>query len=134
MDCDRFLEERLSGPESAEFRAHRAGCPACGPEGEEYAEIRRLYREASTERWRGSARRPVRSRWLAGIPVAAAALLMVGVLVLLLGSPPSPPAASEPAPVFSRIHLEPWDRGEARIARAVDDVWRRLEELEGNPR
>ncbi len=36
--------------------------------------------------------------------------------------------------VFSRVHLEPWDRGEARIGQAVDELWRRIEEIEGGSR
>ncbi len=135
MECDRFVEEKVSGGESAEFRAHRAGCLGCARDAEEYAEIRRLYREASVERWTGRAPGTARSRFVAAVPVAAAAVLMIGVLVLLLGSPgASPPPADAEPPVFTRIHLEPWDRGEARIARAVEDVWRRLDELEGSSR
>lgn len=134
MECDRFLDEKVSGGETPQFREHLAACEGCARDAEEYAEIRRLYREASVELWKGGVPRAGRPRWTTLVPVAAAAVLMIGVLVLLLGSPSGAPPADMPAPVFSRVHLEPWDRGEARIARAVDDVWRRLEEIEGRPR
>jgi hypothetical protein len=136
MECDRFLEEKLGGGESAAFRAHRAGCAACVRDAEEYAEILRRYREASSERWPGGVPRVRGGRLATWGPVAAAAAVMVGILVLLLGSPPVPPPAAGPEPtsVFTRIHLEPWDRGEARIARALDDAWRQLEQLERRPR
>ena len=133
MDCGRFDEEKLTGDAGPEFREHLAACSDCARDLEDYAEVRRLYRAASIERWRGAPVRP--SRVLASIPVAAAALLMVGVLVLLLGSPGAiPPTPNAEPPAFTRIHLEPWDRTEVRIGRAVDDVWRRLEEIERSSR
>ena len=136
MECDRFVEEKLSGGETPEFREHLASCAGCARDAEEYAEVRRLYREASVECWKGGVPRAGRPRLVSMVPVAAAAVLMIGVLVLLMDSPGAPPPAgnAEPSVVFTRIHLEPWDRGEAPIARAVDDAWRRLEEIERRPR
>jgi hypothetical protein len=135
MECARFVEEKVSGEASPEFREHLEACAASARDLEDYADVRRLYREASVERWKGAGARPSRSRFLASVPVAAAALLMVGVLVLLLGSPDAAPPTPNPEPIpFTRIHLESWDRTETRIVRAVDDVWRRLDEIERSSR
>ncbi len=133
MECDRFVEEKVSGGDSRDLRGHVADCPACARDLEDYAEIRRLYREASVERWRGGVPR-LRSPWASRLPVAAAAAMMVGILVLLMGSPSGPPRPPDPAPVFTRVHLAPWDRGEARIGKAMDDVWRLVENIERNSR
>lgn len=136
MDCDKFVLEKLEGGDSPEFRAHRAGCEGCARDVEELDDVRRLYRESTEEeRWRGGVpelRRRAPSAW---IPLAAAAAVVVAVLAGLLRSPESDePKAGEPPTPFVRTHLLPWDREENRLARAMDDAWSRLDQLERSVR
>jgi hypothetical protein len=130
MECNRFVDEKIGGTDGPEFRDHRAGCPGCARDLEELGEVRRLYHEASVERYPGvilcSGRR-WRGAWLFA---TAAAGLMLAVLVVLLGSPPQGPAMSEVEAVpFFRVHLEPWG-SEVHLCRAFDDAWQQLEMLE----
>lgn len=128
MECDRFVEDRVGGAMSPALRDHLASCSDCRRDVEEYGEIRRLYREASVERYPGPVPRP--SRWTGWIPAAAAALVMIGILLLTLGAPGAPPGTAKADPaVFHRIHLQPW-AGEERIAGALDETWERIEMLE----
>lgn len=132
MDCDKFVLEKLEGGDSPGFRAHRAGCPACARDVEELGDVRRLYREATEdERWRGAVALPRRRAPSAWMPVAAAAAVAVALLASLFRSeaPVEGPSTAPPAP-FVRARLDPWDREENRLARALDDAWSRLESLE----
>ena len=131
MECDSYIEEKLGDGEAPEFRDHLANCAACQLDLEEIGEVRRVYREASVERYRGGVPRIGRRRSLPWIPAAAAAV-MIGVLGLLLWVPNAPPSETTTGPtVFTRIHLEPWD-GDARFSNAMDDAWRKIESLEGD--
>jgi anti-sigma factor RsiW len=128
MECSRFTDDKLSGEVSPEFGVHLASCPGCVRDLEEIGEVRRLYREASVERYRGGVPRLRRSSWL---PAAAAAAAMIGVLFFLVTAPSKPvdPPAEAPPTAFFRVHLESWS-GEERLDRALDDAWIRLAELE----
>jgi len=139
MECDKFVLEKLEGGDSPGFRAHRVGCAGCARDVEELDDVRRLYHEATEEeRWRGGVRMPRRRSAAAWMPVAAAAVVAIAVVVGLLRS--SDPRALEtrksaeaPAP-FTRVHVMPWDPGENRLARAMDEAWSRLETLERSVR
>jgi anti-sigma factor RsiW len=135
MECNSFAEEKLGGTESPEFREHLGACPACARDVEEIDEIRRLYREASTERYPGGVP-GLRRRWPVGwVPAAAAALAMIAVLVTSLVSPLQPPAARvEPPAPFFRVHLEAWDREEASLNAVMGRLWYRLESIERSAR
>ena len=131
MECNKFVDEKIGETPTAEFRDHLAGCAGCARDLEELREVRTLYREASTEKYRGGVPRVRRFRagW---IPMAAAAAILLVVFGLILKpvDPPAPKAESDNPPVvFFRIHLEPWG-GEQRYTNAVEDVWRKLEQLE----
>ena len=140
MECDKFVLEKLEGGDSPDFRAHRAACAGCARDVEELGDVRRLYHEATEEeRWRGVVTMPARRSAAAWMPVAAAAVVAIAVVVGLLRSS-EPPTVDEPktadqvpAP-FVRVHLAPWDREENRLARAMDDAWIRLESLERSAR
>ena len=132
MECNRFVEEKIGETDSAEFREHRIGCAGCRRDLEELREIRGLYKEASTEKYRGGLprlRKP-RAFW---VPMAAAAAVLIGVFALILAGPrgagvKSPGTGSAP-PVFVRVPLEPW-ASDASLSRALEDCWQRLERLE----
>jgi hypothetical protein len=133
MECNKFVEEKVGETGSPEFRAHLAGCAGCARDLEELREVRALYREASTEKYRGGVPRLRRFRtgW---IPMAAAAAVLLMVFGLILRGPEEnpPPAKSEPLngeTRYVRVHLEPWG-GEARIQYGLDECWRILEQLE----
>ncbi len=135
MECNRFLEEKLAGTESPEFRHHRAGCEGCRRDLEECDEVRRLYREASVERYSGAVPRVRRFRPGSWLPAAAAAAVLVGVLCFLLfGGPGELPerglGEGEPVVAFVRVHLEPWNPAEARLNEEMNDLWGRIETLE----
>ncbi len=135
MECNKFVDEKIGETESPEFRAHLVGCPGCTRDVEELREVRTLYREASTEKYRGGVPklRRFRMNW---VPMAAAAAVLMMVFGLILGMPGDKPATKpDPAAVstvYVRIHLEPW-AGETRIQTALDDCWKTLDRLE-NPR
>ncbi len=138
MDCNRFVEEKVAGDETPDFREHLASCEGCRRDLEELEEVRELYREASTERYAGGATRAARvprgTWWF----TAAAAAAMIAALVVTLGMPPGEDGGKVgPVPVtagFSRAYLEPWDRQEARIAESMNELWRRVEVLERSVR
>lgn len=126
MECDRFIEEKVGDAGSPEFSDHLAECAACRRDIDEYDEIRELYREASTERYSGGRPRLRRAAW----PVAAAAAVLVAVFATIV-MPPSTPVVTIAS---GRLRLEPWSREDARLDREMDDLWRRVEELERRPR
>ena len=53
MECNKFVEEKIGETPTPEFKAHLAGCPGCARDVEDLREVRSLYREASTEKYRG---------------------------------------------------------------------------------
>jgi hypothetical protein len=139
MECDRFLEEKLSGTESPEFREHLAACGGCRRDLEEYDEVRQLYREASTERCPRAVPRLRRSRSLAWMPAAAAAVFLVGALLLMLFGGPGEERGKAPeketaSGIFFRVHLSPWDGEESRLDGEMDDLWKRIGSLERRKR
>ncbi|MBV8882355.1 MAG: hypothetical protein JO332_20530 [Planctomycetaceae bacterium] len=132
MECNRYVDEKIGQTDSAEFREHRAACEGCRRDLEELREVRDLYRDASVERYRSAMprlRKP-RTSW---IPMAAAAAVLIGVFALILAGPGSDavqtPSPEPSASVFVRIPLEPW-AGDRKMNSALEDCWRRLEELE----
>jgi hypothetical protein len=134
MECTRFVEEKIGETDSAEFREHRAGCAGCRRDLEELREVRTLYREASTESYRAGVPRLRRTR-VSWVPMAAAAAVLIGVFVLILGGPrPEDVKPTDPgtAPgIFVRVPLQPW-ASDASFTRTLDDCWRQLERLEEN--
>lgn len=136
MDCDRFLEEKLAGEESPEFRVHLASCEACRRDVAEYGEVRRLYREASSgERYRGPVPRGRRFAprfWVQSL----AAVVLLGVLLLALFGGPAeiaPGGSQAGGPAVGggfRIYLAPWDAQDVRWNEEVRDLWGRLESFE----
>lgn len=139
MECDRFLEEKVSGTESPEFREHLAGCEGCRRDLEEYDEVRRLYREASTERYPLAVPRLRRPRPLAWMPAAAAAVFLVGALLVMLFGGPGGEVGKSPeretaSGTFFRVHLSPWDVDESRLDGEMDDLWKRIGSLERRKR
>jgi len=131
MECNKFIDEKIGETHTAEFREHLAGCAGCARDIEELREVRTLYREASTEKYRGGVPRVRRFRggW---IPMAAAAavLLVVFGLILKPVDKPAPKAESDnPTMFFVRVHLEPWG-GDMRYSTAFDECWHKLEQLE----
>ncbi|HVR87489.1 MAG TPA: hypothetical protein VMU54_24395, partial [Planctomycetota bacterium] len=132
MECSKYAQEKIGETDSAQFREHLAGCDGCRRDLEELREVRSLYREASTEKYRGGIPRLRRSR-AAGFPLVAAAALLVGVFALILGVPrregPKSTDATSTSTVFVRIRLEPWG-SDRRITSELDDCWRKLEHLE----
>jgi hypothetical protein len=137
MECNRFIDEKIGETDSPAFREHRAGCEGCARDLEELAEVRSIYRAASRESYRGGVPQVRRSNRVAWIPMAAAAVLMVAVLVLVLSGPGTvaPPKVNAEAPVAftARVYLEPWAT-DLRWSHALDDCWSRLERLEGSQR
>lgn len=132
MECNRYIDEKIGEADSAEFREHLAGCDGCRRDLEELREVRSLYREAATEKYRGGVPRLQKSR-AAWFPMAAAAALLIGVFALVLGGPrtdgtKSTETDSKPS-LFVRIHLEPW-ASDQRVSTALDDCWQKLEHLE----
>jgi len=132
MECNKYVDEKTGETASAEFREHLAGCPACARDVEELREVRTLYRAASTEKYRGGVPRVRRFRG-AWLPLAAAAVVLVGVFGLVLSGPSdTPPTKTDsdaPPSVFVRIPLEPWG-SDLRVSNALDDCWKALERLE----
>jgi len=134
MECNKFIDEKIGETHSAEFRDHLADCAACARDLEELREVRTLYREASTEKYRGGVPRVRRFRggW---IPMAAAAAILLAVFGLILKPVEkiAPKSNSDNPPmVFVRVHLEPWG-GDLRYSTALDECWHRLEQLEKRP-
>src|SRR4029434_9776645 len=103
MECNKFVDEKIGEAHTAEFRDHLAGCAGCARDLEELREVRTLYREASTEKYRGGVPRVRRYRtgW---IPMAAAAavLLMVFGLILKPGEDAAPHAEGDNPPMLLR--------------------------------
>ena len=135
MECNKYVEEKIGGTDSAEFREHLSACAGCARDLEELREVRTLYRSASTEKYRGGVPRVRRFRgsWL---PLAAASAVLIGVLALILpgrrdGASTSTDSGATSAP-FVRIPLEPWG-SDVRLANALDDCWQKLESLEKKP-
>lgn len=135
MECNKFVEEKIGEADSPAFRDHLAGCAGCARDVEELREVRSLYREASTEKYRGGVPRLRRAR-LGWVPMAAAAAVLLMVFGLILRGPGDRSGTKKdsepPTPSFVRLHLEPW-AGEQRISSAIDDCWRKLEQLETRP-
>jgi anti-sigma factor RsiW len=137
MECNKYVEEKIGGTDSAEFREHLAACAGCARDLEELREVRALYRSASTEKYRGGVPRVRRFRgsWL---PLAAAAAVLIGVFALILpgrgggGTTSTTEGRSAPS-VFVRIPLEPWGASDVRLTNALDDCWQKLESLEKKP-
>ena|SRR5436190_8560340 len=134
MECNKFVEEKIGESESPAFREHLAGCAGCARDVEELREVRSLYRAASTETYRGGVPQLRRFR-MGWVPMAAAAAVLMMVFGLVLRGPgENPPAKNEAvtseAP-YVRVHLVPW-AGDARIQTAIDDCWRKLDQLENN--
>lgn len=132
MECNKFVEEKIGESDSPEFRAHLVGCPGCARDVEELREVRSLYREASTEKYRGGVPRAGRFR-MGWVPMAAAAAVLVVVFGLILRGPEEKPApkkdAETSAAVYVRIPLEPW-AADTRLQNAIEDCWLKLENLE----
>lgn len=132
MECNKFVPEKIGETGSAAFREHLAGCSGCARDVEELREVRTLYREASTEKYRGGVPRVRRFR-MGWVPMAAAAAFLLAVFGLVLQGPPEnplPQPEKEPvASAYFQVHLEPWG-SEARIGTALDDCWKKLERLE----
>jgi len=133
MECNKYVEEKIGGTDSAEFREHLAACAGCARDVEELSEVRALYRSASTEKYRGGVPRVRRFRgsWL---PLAAAAAVLIGVFALILpgrheGTSTTTDAGSTSAP-FVRIPLEPWGASDVALTKSLDDCWQKLETLE----
>src|SRR6185436_11969367 len=132
MECNKFVEDKIGETSSPEFRAHLVGCPGCARDVEELGEVRSLYREASTEKYRGGVPRLRRFR-LGWVPMAAAAAVLMMVFGLILGMPgekpePKPDKEAHSPQYVVRVHLEPW-AGEARFQNALDDCWKMLDRL-----
>lgn len=131
MECNKFVEEKIGESDAPAFREHLAGCAGCARDVEELREVRTLYREASTERYRGGVPRLRRFR-LGWVPMAAAAAVLLMVFGLILRGPgdkTTTPTDSKPDPLYVRVHLVPWP-GEARLQRDFEDCWTRLDHLE----
>ena len=132
MECNKYVEEKIGGTDSAEFRTHLAGCAGCGRDLEELREVRTLYRAASTEKYRGGVPR-VRRFQASWLPLAAAAAVLVGVFALILpgrgGGPTSTSETGTATAVFVRIPMEPWG-SDVRVSKDLDDCWKKLESLE----
>ena len=130
MECNRYVDEKVGETDSAEFREHLAGCDGCRRDLEELREVRSLYREAATETYRGGVPRLRKSR-AAWFPMAAAAVLLIGVFALVLGGPRTDGTKSTEtkSTVFVRIPLEPWG-SDQKVSKALDDCWQKLEQLE----
>jgi len=133
MECNKFVEEKIGGTDSAEFREHLAACAGCARDVEELREVRALYRSASTEKYRGGVPRVRRFRgsWL---PLAAAAAVLIGVFALILpGSREGTSTKTDsgsPSTPFVRIPLEPWGASDVALNKSLDDCWQKLETLE----
>ena len=137
MECNKYADEKIGETDSAEFREHRSGCDGCRRDLEELREVRSLYKDASAEKYRGGVPRLGRSR-ASWIPLAAAAALLVGVFSLILRQPAevavtTPEKSESTSSVFVRIHLEPW-AADVRVGNALEDCWKKLEQLEGTRR
>src|SRR6185295_19803877 len=125
MECNKFVDEKIGGTDSAEFREHLAGCAGCRRDLEELREVRSLYKAASVEKYSGTLPRVRRFRG-AWVPMAAAAALLIGVFAMVFSGTATDPVKTlekESAPtVFVRIRLEPWAT-DLRMNKAFDDVW-----------
>lgn len=135
MECNKFVNEKIGETESPAFRDHLAGCAGCARDVEELREVRTLYRKASTEKYRGGVPRVRRFR-MGWVPMAAAAAVLILVFGLVLWNPteqPDPTVDKDTtATLYFQVHLEPWG-AEARISNALEDCWRKLEQLEKDP-
>src|SRR5437870_94613 len=101
MDCERFADEKLLRVHNEigtvpPFEAHLETCAACRIDIEEMRDVLRRYHAVSGEpmsddlRARILARRPAASpgpAWQRWIPIAAAALLIVALVVPLVRAP-----------------------------------------------
>jgi hypothetical protein len=132
MECNKFVPEKIGETESAAFREHLAACAGCARDLEELREVRTLYREASTEKYRGGVPRVSRFR-MGWVPMAAAAAVLLMVFGLILRGPGEPttppPEKGNPTSTYFQVYLEPWG-SEARIGTALDDCWKKLERIE----
>src|SRR5436305_14723506 len=127
MECNKYVEEKVGGTDSAEFREHLAACAGCARDLEELREVRALYRSASPEKYRGGVPPVARFRgsWL---PLAAAAAVLIGVLSLILPGRGGPTSTTDggPAPsAFLRIPLEPWGASDVALNKSLDDCWQK---------
>lgn len=131
MECNKYVEEKIGGTDSAEFREHLAGCAGCRRDLEELREVRSLYKAASVEKYSGTVPR-VRKFRAAWVPMAAAAALLIGVFAMVFSGSEStktgPDKEGGPT-VFVRVHLEPWAT-DVPMNNAFDDCWQKLEQLE----
>jgi hypothetical protein len=134
MECNRFVDQKIGETHTSEFREHLAGCAGCARDVEELREVRTLYRQASTEKYRGGVPRVGRFRggWIP-MTAAAAILLVVFGLILVPATRTPPKSESEHPPMmFVRVHLEPW-AGDLRYTTPFEECWHKLELLEKRP-
>jgi hypothetical protein len=130
MECPEFQSEKLEGRDSAEFRGHRSACEACRRDLEDYDEVRDLYREAAErERYPGAVRRKHRWSPPAWLPLATAAVVLLGLIVTIVGRDDVAASTSSTSPSFVRVPMAAWtaDRG---IDREFSEAWRLVESLE----
>lgn len=136
MECNKYVEEKIGGNDSAEFREHLAVCAECRRDLEELREVRSLYKAASTEKYPGRVPQVRRFRG-AWVPMAAAAALLIGVFVMVFSGTSTDPVKSTESgggpTVFVRIRMEPWVT-DTQMNKAFDDAWEKLEQLEAKNR
>ena len=135
MECPRFVPEKIGELYPPEFREHLSGCAGCARDVEELREVRNLYRRASTEKYPGGVPRVPRFR-AAGIPMAAAAAILVVVFAGILAGPwgkaRSPAEPGTKPGTYVRIRLEPWG-SDRKISQDFEECWQKLEHLENRP-
>ncbi|MBI2901545.1 MAG: hypothetical protein HYY17_15280 [Planctomycetes bacterium] len=140
MGCSRFRDAKVLdaygelGAAPHGYAEHLDGCPECRGEIEEMRELSEGYRLASQERLPGTVRFPRRrDRW---IPAAAAAVLIAGLFIALLGGrTPSPkatvPATSAPTQRPADVRpLPSWDADDEAFDQELRDLRRRVQRLE----
>lgn len=134
MECNKFVDEKIGETTTPEFKAHLAGCAGCARDLEDLRDVRSLYREASTEKYRGGV--PRLRRWRLGwVPMAAAAagLLVVFGFILSGPGPKTEPTrkteSDRSSSGYVRVHLAPW-AADQPLQTAIDDCWQKLERLE----